>query len=256
MMGGYMQGQQNRRLTDFAGGMDPNATGMQIIQDALRSGLPPQIAMGLGNLQSRMMPGVGVLPGWWSQASPEQRSGYVQRQTTPRTKSSSQIISEKRLKMIEDAEAKGDTERVERLMGIRSTGTGQTLDEQIKSYTALQNAAAGQYFAPGLEGGATAPKNKKVYDFATEKLEDLLAERSRQRGESESYYDPDNPPDKNIPLGTLDVNRIPPTAPRPFLDPYWKDLDDDTKSLVGRAVINGASQEEILAALKDRGSIK
>jgi hypothetical protein len=29
-----------------------------------------------------MQPGVGVLPGWWSQADPQQRQSYVQRQTT------------------------------------------------------------------------------------------------------------------------------------------------------------------------------
>ena len=80
-LGGVAQNQQRGMISDFAQGMDPQATGMQIIQDALRSGLPPQIAMGLGNIQSRNMPGVGVLPGWWSQASPQQQQNYVGRQT-------------------------------------------------------------------------------------------------------------------------------------------------------------------------------
>jgi hypothetical protein len=82
MMGGYMQGRQRNLFSEFAGNMDPEATAMQIVSSALQAGLPPQVAIGLGGLQNRTQPGVGVLPGWWSQATPQQRQGYVRRQTT------------------------------------------------------------------------------------------------------------------------------------------------------------------------------
>lgn len=51
MVGGIMQGQETRRLGEFAEGMDPNATAMQILTAALSKGINPQMAMGLGGFQ-------------------------------------------------------------------------------------------------------------------------------------------------------------------------------------------------------------
>lgn len=77
--GGVNQGMTRRRLSGFASGMDPEATAMQIVADALSKGINPQIAMGLGNLQNKSTQGVGVLPGWWNRATPQQQQGYMDR---------------------------------------------------------------------------------------------------------------------------------------------------------------------------------
>lgn len=53
MVGGLLQGQRTSRLGEFAEGMDPNATAMQIVSSALSKGISPQTAMGLGGLQQR-----------------------------------------------------------------------------------------------------------------------------------------------------------------------------------------------------------
>jgi len=98
---------------------------------------------------------------------------------------------------------------------------------------------------------------RKYYIEQLEQYKSRLDEyRSARRGETESYYSPSNPPLENLPLGTLEVNRTAPIAPRPYLNSYWRNLDDDTKSLVTRAITQGATQIEILEALRARGAIK
>lgn len=79
MLGGVGQGFQRRRLAGFAGEMDPEATAMQIVAAALSKGISPQIAMGLGGLQSKSTQGLGVMPGWWNRATPKQQQGYLDR---------------------------------------------------------------------------------------------------------------------------------------------------------------------------------
>lgn len=99
---------------------------------------------------------------------------------------------------------------------------------------------------------------RKYYVEQLEQYKSRLDEyrSATRRGETESYYSPSNPPLENLPLGTLEINRLPPKAPRPYLNSYWGSLDDDTKNLVTRAITKGATQIEILKALRARGSIK
>ena len=118
------------------------------------------------------------------QADLDYKTARTKYYNQPRPVSATQRIAERKWKMIEAAAAKGDTKRVDQLMSIRSDE--QSLDEQIKTWQTLQNAAAGQYYAPGLEGGATAPKNQKVYDLATKKLNELLAERDGETGKTKT----------------------------------------------------------------------
>lgn len=77
LIGGLMQGQDTKRLGEFAGGMDPNATAMQIVVDALKARLSPQIAMGLGGLQQRGQPNIGAIPWASTQMTPAQRQNWL-----------------------------------------------------------------------------------------------------------------------------------------------------------------------------------
>jgi len=77
VIGGLLQGRQRRKLIDFAGGMDPEATAMQIVTQALSGGISPQIAMGLGGLQQRMRPSVGAQPWASTQMTPGQRQNWL-----------------------------------------------------------------------------------------------------------------------------------------------------------------------------------
>ena len=77
LMGGIMQGRERNRISDFAGGMDTNATGMQIFQDAMQSGLPPQISMQLAGLQQKMQPNVGAIPFAATQMDPQQYNNWL-----------------------------------------------------------------------------------------------------------------------------------------------------------------------------------
>jgi len=70
--------QRTRRLGDFAGGMDPEATAMQIVTQALSRGISPQIAMGLGGLQQKMQPNIGAQPWASTQMTPAQRQNWLE----------------------------------------------------------------------------------------------------------------------------------------------------------------------------------
>lgn len=77
MVRGIMQGQQTRRLGDFAEGMDPNATAMQILSSALSKGINPQMAMGMGSFQRGMQPRVGAQPWASTQMTSPQRQNWL-----------------------------------------------------------------------------------------------------------------------------------------------------------------------------------
>lgn len=79
MLGGIMQGRQSRRLGEALSSMDTNATPIEVAMKLLSERVSPQIAMGMGGLQQRGTQGLGVLPGWWNMATPEQRQGYLDR---------------------------------------------------------------------------------------------------------------------------------------------------------------------------------
>lgn len=181
MVGGLLQGQQRGRLMDFAGGMDPNANPMQTFIKALSSGMSPQMAMGMATMQQRNI------------VSPHQR------------------ISEKKLAMIEQAEAEGDMERVERLMGVRKELEGKTKEDRIKILQSCLNAAAGQYFyQEGLEGGAEQPKNPVLYDYYADLLREEgipVKERPGRPSPKTPTGEPTGngkPPGPEVPFSTTD----------------------------------------------------
>lgn len=93
LVGGLMQGQETGRFGRFAGTMDPEATAMQIVADALSKGIDPQIAMGLAGIQQRSL------------LSPYQH------------------LARERLGGYREALQTGDTEKAERYLGVRDMPT-------------------------------------------------------------------------------------------------------------------------------------
>jgi len=132
VIGGLLQGRQRRKLIDFAGGMDPEATAMQIVTQALSKGIDTQTAMALGSFQHKRRQRHGVAPWYLSPIWATTPQGIKARE-----------------KAFE----------------------GMTKEERIKALQTGMNAASGQYFyQEGLEGGAKQPKNPVLYDYYADLL--------------------------------------------------------------------------------------
>jgi len=152
------------------------ALNARVINVVAMSGGPQQIAQALVEAQPQYSTGpAGFLQQIANQFAPpsmiEGQVGQMGIASAMRPVSAHQRISDKRLALIEQAEAEGDTERVERLMGVRKELEGKTKQERIKILQTGMNAAAGQYFyQEGLEGGAKQPKNPVLYDYYADLL--------------------------------------------------------------------------------------
>jgi len=149
----------------------------KIINVVAMGGGPQEIAQAMVENQPQYSSGsVGFLQRIANKFTPpsmiEGQVGQMGIQSAMRPVSAHQKISEKKLAMIEKAEAEGDQEKVERLMGVRKKELeGMTREERIKALQTGLNAAAGTYFyQEGLEGGSEKPKNPVLYDFYADLL--------------------------------------------------------------------------------------
>lgn len=148
----------------------------KVINVVAMGGGPQQIAQALVEAQPQYSAGpTGMLQQIAERFAPpsmlKSQISQMAIASSMRPVSAHQKISEKKLAMIEQAEAMGDTEKVERLMGVRKTLEGKTKEERIKILQSGLNAAAGTYFyQEGLEGGAEQPKNPVLYDYYTDLL--------------------------------------------------------------------------------------
>lgn len=76
-LGGFMQGQQKKRLGEAISKIGQNATPIEVAMMLLSEKISPQIAMGLGGLQQRMQPNIGAIPWASTQMTPAQRQRWL-----------------------------------------------------------------------------------------------------------------------------------------------------------------------------------
>lgn len=232
MMGGLMQGRQMRRLGEFAGDMDPEDTAMQIVAAALSRGISPQIAMGLGGLQQRSTQGLGVLPGLWNIASPEQKKGYLNRWGGMNTAEPTPLS--------------------EPQVGAY----GEAMDSRLKRIDRFWGGIFGKDFTE-KDLFREWQKFNGMYKFKNDKQREQVWNLFKNKIDNlgtKADWDPEDPKWREeiglrAETRTGDNIRMQ-SAPDIELDPYWDDMTDEDKKTAWEHLDGGGSVEDIINLLK------
>ena len=132
---------------------------------------------------------------------------------------------------------------------VRKVYENMSETEKLEWLTNLKLKAEGQYY--GTEAGNIDPREQKVVDWASKELKKLpiYKEKQNESGFRETKLGIGFGVAPEVPEGP----RMPPTAPRPELVEIWPKLSDEIKSKVSKALMAGATVDEIKAALKLEG---
>ena len=261
---GYNQGRERNRVSDFAQGMDPNANGMQIFQDALRAGLPMEVAVGMAGIQNKSQQRIGSLPGWWNQATPQQQQGYMGRVGGPLVQVGSKLLSEPTRKTaaeLENAEkiraAQVSAEEDEAKRISRQVGEPLTVTE-TKGVDTIVKAVLGESKALPFGIMPGPAKSQEDLEVMWENVKDQTQYEARgsvAKKKIRSSFD--------IRVGILNKGKGVATLKGQYawdrkaynlklLQPYLEGVDAEGARLATKAINEGAEPEEIIEILKKR----